>query len=579
MHSPIDSPRAGSDPEGFFGQDIALQRWLGTNAAALLGEYRDRLRRFGAWAATDADAAAAYTDRLAPPQLQALPADSDPQASGPGAALVTEVIHNPAYLRIHREVYQHGIIGLNYGDRPAPFLLTFAMGYLLAQADISIHCPVTLTGAVAYVLDRFAPPAVKAAYLPALIRMDGMAATGGTWATERQGGSDIGANETTAQYHDDGTIGLDGLKWFCSNAASDLALATARPDPASSGGDGLGLYLVPKYLADGTRNSYRIRRLKEKLGTRGLATGEIDLFGATALEVAAPPRGLRIMMEALAYSRVHNAMAAAGMQRRAFLEALHYARHRRAFGRALIDQPMIRVQLLDIQMEHEASLSLAFATAQAFDLAQEGGSGPDLSAQTWLRLLTALAKYRTAEQAVRAASAAIEIFGGNGYIDDYVTPRLLRDAQVLTVWEGPANIQALEILRLVLGKNAGGAIFAARIGAILDAADTTSASDTAVLRIALRSCGETLAHLQRQPAEAPRHGFALMELMADLACAALLLRDAGAEAAAGDRRKALLAGRYIARRFSRPLHAGPDLAPDPVAGHELDLLLYRPVPL
>jgi hypothetical protein len=227
-------------------------------------------------------------------------------------------------------------------------------------------------------------------------------------------------------------------------------------------------------------------------------------------------------------------------------------------------------------MEHEASLALALSAAKAFDAAQKSAD-TDAAGQTWLRLLTALTKYRTAEQAVRSASTAIEILGGNGYTDDYVTPRLLRDAQVLPVWEGPANIQALEILRLVLGKANGGTVFVDRIDAILAGSEIRLPSETAVLRLASRQCQENLAHLRLHPDDASRHGFAMMELMADLACAALLLRDADAELAAGDGHKALLAGRYLARRFSRPLHAGPNFAPDPIAGKELDLLLYRPI--
>ena len=554
-----------------FSTDAALQRWLEQRAPDLIARYRGQLDAFGAWVARDVDPAAAYTDRLAPPHLIARPALSDPQATGAGAELATEVVHNPAYLAIHRGAYERGIIGLNYGPQPAPFLLTFTMGYLLAQADISIHCPVTLTGAVAYVLDRFAPADVKQSYLPALTRMDGMAATGGTWATERQGGSDVGANAATAAVEKNGTVTLHGLKWFCSNAASDLALATARPGGTAAGGEGLGLYLVPRRLADGTINRYRIRRLKEKLGTRGLATGEIDLLGATAIEIAPPPRGLRMMMEALAYSRVHNAVAATGIQRRAFEEALNYSRQRHSFGAPLIDHPAVRTKLLDLQMELEASLTLSLTTAEVFDAAQR-----DAGRQIWLRLLTALAKYRTAELAVTGASAAIEILGGNGYTDDYVTARLLRDAQALPVWEGPANIQALEILRLVLGKADGGRIFADEVSSMLAGIDPRL-TGTASVRKGLGSYVYVLGQLRQNPAAAPHHGFALMELMADLACATLLLRDATTELAAGDGRKAWLAARYITRRFERASHAGPDIRAVADAGVEMDVLFYRPI--
>ena len=243
---------------------------------------------------------------------------------------------------------------------------------------------------------------------------------------------------------------LHGLKWFTSNANSGLALATARPEGAASGTAGLGLYLVPSHLEDGQPNHYRIRRLKDKLGTKGLPTGEIDLLGAEAVEVAAPPDGFRLMMEALEYSRVHNAVGSAGVQRRALREALAWAKSRHAFGHALVDYPMVQDELLRMRVQFEAGALLAFEAAIAFDEAQQ-----DQERRTWLRMVTALAKYLTAEYAITAARAALELIGGNGYTSDYPVARLLRDAQVLTVWEGPANIQALELLRLLAPRYRG----------------------------------------------------------------------------------------------------------------------------
>ena len=371
--------------------------------------------------ATAVDEQADYTNRFAPPVLETLDEGGRPRSA---------VRHNPLYAAVHREVYERGIVGLNYGPERRPYVLTFAMGYLLAQSDISIHCPVTLTGAVAHVLDRFTPEAVRNANLPALVRMDGRAATGGTWVTEKQGGSDVGATATTARRTDGGIV-LNGLKWFASNVDGGLALTLARPEGAAGGSGGLGLYLVPARGPDGAPNRYRIRRLKDKLGTRGLATGEIELEDAHAVEVAPPPDGLRTMMAALGYSRVHNAMASAGIQRRAFAEALAHAETRSAFGQRLIAYPMVQDQLVEMQVRLEASVALAFAAARAFDAALS-----KTDEQPWIRLVTALAKYLTAEWAITATSRAIEILGGNGYTEEYPTARLYRDAQVLTVWKG-----------------------------------------------------------------------------------------------------------------------------------------------
>ena len=187
-----------------------------------------------------------------------------------------------------------------------------------------------------------APDVVRQQFLYDVVRMDGLAKTGGTWATEQHGGSDVGATTTTALFANGNRFALHGLKWFTSNANSGLAVATARPEGAPPGSAGLGLYLVPSHLEDGQPNHYRIRRLKDKLGTKGLPTGEIDLLGAEAVEIAPPPDGFKLMMEALEYSRVHNAVGSAGVQRRALREALAWANSRHAFGHVLCDYPMVQ---------------------------------------------------------------------------------------------------------------------------------------------------------------------------------------------------------------------------------------------
>ena len=300
--------------------DLYLEPWL-TARVPRMADYSRQLAEFQNWVRTEVDAQANYTDRYAPPALETYDR---------GGEVVNRIVVNRWYDEQHRELYRRGIIGLPYAES-APHLLTFTMGYVLAQADISLHCPVTLTGAVAYVLSSHAPDAVRQQFLYDVVRTDGEAKTGGTWATEQHGGSDVGATTTTA-VRSGGRFALHGLKWFTSNANSGLALATARPEGAAAGTAGLGLYLVPSHLEDGRPNDYRIRRLKDKLGTKGLPTGEIDLLGAGAVEVAAPPDGFRSMMEALEYSRVHNAVGSAGVQRRALREALAWAKSRHAFG-------------------------------------------------------------------------------------------------------------------------------------------------------------------------------------------------------------------------------------------------------
>jgi alkylation response protein AidB-like acyl-CoA dehydrogenase len=410
-----------------------------------------------------------------------------------------------------------------------------------------------MTGAVAYVLSRQGPAAVRDRYLPMLTRRDGEALTGGTWATELHGGSDIGGTTTVARPVGD-QLGyhwrLSGLKWFASNANGGLALATARPEGAGPGTKGLGLYLVPLTLPDGTANALRFRRLKDKLGTTGIPTAEIDLLDAWAAEVAPPPEGFRLMMAALEFSRIHNAMGSAGLQRRAFAEAHAYAGQRRAFGEAILHFPMIQEQLAGMRANLAAGLALAMEAARSFDAADQAHAAEDDAHRLWLRIATALAKYQAAEEANRACRAAIEIIGGNGYTYDHVTPRLLRDAQVMTVWEGPANIQALELLRLVIGRHPGAAVFKARIEALLGDLPPQLEGIASPVRQALTDAGAIVARLASDTASAQRHALRLLALMADILAAALLLEDAAQELAASEERKSLIARLFVETHFT-----------------------------
>jgi alkylation response protein AidB-like acyl-CoA dehydrogenase len=571
MSDAADYPRTARGTN-FFETDTNLIRLLERRAPHVLEAHEGRLSEFGAWAGDTLDRQAEYTDRFAPPRLD--PYDIDGNRTG-------RVVFNPDYLACHAEAYRRGAVGLAYlpegqGPTGAPsHAACFTMGYMLSQADISIHCPVTMTGAVAHVLDMLAPAPVRGRYLPDMIRMDGKALSGGTWATELHGGSDVGATTTRAEQCRDGHH-LHGLKWFTSNAGAGLAMATARPDGAEPGGRGLGCYLVPSHLEDGTPNHQRARRLKEKAGTRGLATAELDLNGCFAVELAPPPDGLKVMMAALEYSRIHNAVGSAGLLRRAFLESAGWATHRVAFGKPIRQYPMVQDQLLDMQMELEAATALAFEAVLAFDAQL---ADPDMGGD-WLRLATALAKYRTAEQAVTGCRQAVEMVGGNGYADEMATSRLYRDCLVVSVWEGPANIQALELLRLVTGKRPGDQMFLARVGTILSDLPTRLQEPvvddvSAILEGALEECRAALSFLRRNPEQGPRHGRRLLTLMADTLAAALLCEEAVAELKWGDRRKWLVASRFVLKVLGKADPISADI--DPASAAFDAVLAYEPV--
>ena len=535
--------------QNFYALDANLRDSLGRTMPGELARRDEMLAAFGAWVGDAVDGAAAYTDSRGRPALE--PYDRDGER-------VNRIRTNPAWDAVSRQAYERGVVGLNYSADPAPFTITCVIGYLISQADVSLHCPVAMSGAVAYILDRFAPEGIKAAYLPELVRTDGKALSGGTWATELSGGSDLGATTTTARTEGDHVV-LNGLKWFASNPDGGLALVTARPEGAQDGPRGLGLYLVPLHLGGGRRNPLNFRRLKDKLGTRGIATAEIELTDTWAYEVAPPPRGLKLMMEALGFSRLHNAFAAAGLQRRAFLEAMSYCTNRTAFGERLTEMPMVQDEILKIMVPLEAGLALALEAARALD-----ASHADPAAEpSWLRLLIALAKYRTAEDANVACRTAIEVMGGNAYTDDYVTPRLLRDAQAMSVWEGPANIQALDVMRAIGG--GGLSAFRERVAAIAAAVPETLGDVAAAVTSALVECEDAAEFVTGEADRARRHARRLMALMADTLSAALLLEEAAHGQAQGDGRKAAVARLFVAARLEPPprrgiFAAGEDMA-------------------
>ncbi len=559
---PQDYPKETRNTN-FFDSDINLQRVLERLDNGMLARNLDRLKDFGTFAGGKLDEQASYSDRHAPPELQ---------THNKLGQKKSHVLFNPKYEEAHQEAYKRGAIGLAFQDNnPEPHLLSFAMGYMLSQSDISVHCPVTMTGAVAYVLDKYAPKNVRDAYLGEMTRMDGQTKTGGTWATELHGGSDVGATTTVAKHDANGKITLHGLKWFTSNANSGLALATARPEGAPAGSKGLGLYLVPSHLANGDQNDYSIRRLKDKLGTKGLATGEIDLEGAEVIEIAPPPHGLKVMMEALEYSRIHNAVSGAGVQRRAFLEAASWATHREAFGKPIINYPMVQNELMDLMMKSEASTALAFEAAKTFDVALK-----DDTQRPWLRLATAIAKYRTAEDGIQCAKRALEMVGGNGYTEEFPTARQFRDAMVLTVWEGPANIQALELLRMVAGKEAGDQIFIEKIRNISDVLPLSMLAEKALLDQGLKETMNALLHLRQNPKDGERFARKLLEHMADVLSGGLLAQEAAHDLSLGDARKVLVAKRYLEKAFG-PRELKFDSRPDPVHVHFKEIVGYVPI--
>jgi acyl-CoA dehydrogenase len=319
--------------------------------------------------------------------------------------------------------------------------------YLLSLEGEAGHaCPAVCTIGMARALRRRAEPAVREQFLPALLERDyARADRASQFMTEVQGGSDVGANATLATPVADGTYRVSGEKWFCSVAEADQFLMTARVPGGGDGTRGLGCFAIPREI-DGAPNGFALRRLKDKLGTRGMASGEIDFDGAVAYPIGPVEEGFKTAVGVvLNTSRWLTAVGATGLMRRAVLEARAYARHRRAFGHAIESFPPVRQTLASMTCQWLAALHLSWMLTELED-AVDAGTADDETTR-FHRFLVNVAKYAASSAATRVVRDGIEILGGNGTIEDFsVLPRLYRDAIVYESWEGTHNVIAQQVL-------------------------------------------------------------------------------------------------------------------------------------
>jgi alkylation response protein AidB-like acyl-CoA dehydrogenase len=343
---------------------------------------------------------------------------------------------------MHAMTHRPGVLG--WQDSMPP-LAKYLFHYLFAQAEFGLLCPVNLTDSSSALVDRYGSPEIKARYVDRMWSQDlSQLFRCAQFMTEKAGGSDVGAADLMA-VRDGDHWRLHGEKWFCSNVDAELAVLLARPEGARDGGRGLGLFLMPKVLEDGTRNAYRIVRLKDKLGSRGMASGEIVFEGAIAYQLGDLDRGLKQMLEMVNSSRISHLTRAAGMMRRCLNEAMQAARHRNAFGHAVIEHPLMRRQLLKLMVPTEQSLSALFYAATM-------SGREDVHGGSVLRLLTPIFKYRACRDNVTVATGSMEARGGNGYIEDWPNARLVRDAHLGLLWEGTSNINSLDAVQRAVGK-------------------------------------------------------------------------------------------------------------------------------
>lgn len=359
---------------------------------------------------------------------------------------------HPSYRRLEHFAYSHfGLAAMSHRGGvfgwpdPLPPIAKYALTYLFVQAEFGLCCPLSMTDALTRTLRKFGEPELVARYIDNLTSQDEAEHyQGAMFMTEQDAGSDVGAITTEARL-ENGVWRLYGDKWFCSNPDAELAMVLARPAGGDSGTRGLTLFLLPRHLEDGSLNQYRILRLKDKMGTRSMASGEIVMEGAEAYVVGEQGSGFKHMTDMINMSRLSNGVRSAGMMRRSVNEALFFARNRVAFGRQLIDLPLMQRQLVKMLVSAEQGRSMVFHTADCLRRADGG----DVEAAKLLRILTPLIKFRTTRDARKVAGDGMEVRGGCGYIEEWSDARVLRDAHLGSIWEGTSNIVALDVFRAI----------------------------------------------------------------------------------------------------------------------------------
>ncbi|MCF7751863.1 isovaleryl-CoA dehydrogenase [Bacillus subtilis subsp. subtilis] len=357
---------------------------------------------------------------------------------------IDTVDFHPAYHQLMDTAKTHGVAGLSWHDgSPGAHVARAALSYLHHQADAGTSCPLTMTHAAVAVLRQdpalaeWADKAAAPRYDPRDVPLaDKHGITLGMGMTEKQGGSDVRSNTTRAEPQADGSYRLVGHKWFFSAPMSDGFLVLAQA-PA-----GLSCFLMPRRLADGNRNAFRLMRLKDKLGDWSNASSEVELCGAWARRVGGEGRGVATIIGMVMMTRLDCMLGAAAEMRMALAQALHHTRHRSSFGRRLCDHPLMANVLADLALESEAATHFAMRVAGAVDRA-----GGDPAEAAFARISTAVGKYWVCKRAAVFVNEAQECLGGAGYVEESMLPRLYRQAPLNSIWEGSGNIQCLDVLR------------------------------------------------------------------------------------------------------------------------------------
>ena len=369
---------------------------------------------------------------------------------------IDEILYPREYQTMLRKGYRSGVVWRALEENS--LIPTYLLMYAISFYDPGVCCPYTVSLGTAVPLAKYGSAEAQARFLPELLRKDDSVWQGATWMTEVGGGSDLGAAVSTiARPAADGWR-LTGDKYFASNAAAELAVAAARPEGAPPGVRGLALFLVPRYRKDGSLN-YFIRRLKDKIATRSVPTGEVELRDSEAYLLGPADAGIYLILEVLNLSRIANSVVSVALAQRAMADAHTYAECRIAFGKRIVDLPLLRRQFEDRLRTLRSAFALAWESVRLLD--QVWMERPPYSERYHLfRLVAHLAKYWTAEFAADTAKWAMEVHGGLGALGEYGAERWLREAMILAIWEGTPHRQILDGLEVMERKQAHDVLFA-----------------------------------------------------------------------------------------------------------------------
>ncbi len=356
-----------------------------------------------------------------------------------------EVEFHPAWHALMTIALEAGLHSSPWAEpKPGAHVARAAGTYLLNQIESGVYCPLAMTYGSVPTLRH--APAIAAEWLPRVFSRrydprfrpakDKTSALFGMGMTENQGGSDLRTNTTRAEPTSDGSFRLTGHKWFMSAPMCDAFLVLAQAPK------GLSCFLLPRWTPDGERNAIQIIRLKDKLGNRSNASSEVEFFGAYAQLVGEEGRGIPTIIEMGNYTRLDCAIGSSSLMRAAVAQAIHHARHRIAFQKHLVDQPLMTNVLADVALESEAALALTMRLARAYDESDEASI-------VFRRVVTPAAKFWICKRAAAFSQEAMEVLGGSGYIEECVMPRIYREAPVNSIWEGSANIMCLDVLRAI----------------------------------------------------------------------------------------------------------------------------------